>query len=171
MSLLEEQPDLDLIILDLAMPGMQGFDALSEFGRKRPELPVIVLSSSENPQDVRRALALGALGYVPKSANQTVLLSAIRLVMDGNLYIPPLILDDAGQAAPYERSSRASVPLTARQIEVLAMLSEGKPNKAIAAALTLSEKTVKAHVTAIFKTLNVINRTQAAAAGRAAGLI
>src|SRR6185312_842025 len=81
LALVERHADLDAVVLDLMMPGMDGWRAITEFGRKRPELPVIVLSSSEDPQDARKALALGALGYVPKSASQHVLLSAIRIVL------------------------------------------------------------------------------------------
>jgi two-component system nitrate/nitrite response regulator NarL len=174
LALVESRPDLDLVILDLAMPGMKGLQALAEFGRKRPDLPVIVLSSSEDPKDVRQALASGALGYVPKSASQQVLLSAVRLVLNGDLYIPPLILGEPSSAV--ERRSdgaghNSGRLLTTRQVEILVLLSEGKPNKTIAATLTLSEKTVKAHISAIFKTLNVVNRTQAAVAGREAGII
>jgi two-component system nitrate/nitrite response regulator NarL len=174
IALVGRHIDLDVIILDLAMPGMKGLEALSEFGRMRPVLPVIVLSSSEDPRDVRLALASGALGYVPKSASPQVLLSAVRLVLNGDLYIPPLILDDPSSAIQRETSGAdegRDRSLTARQIEILILLSEGKPNKTIAAALTLSEKTVKAHISAIFKTLNVVNRTQAAIAGRKAGII
>jgi two-component system, NarL family, nitrate/nitrite response regulator NarL len=174
IALVDHHLDLDVVILDLAMPGMEGLQALSEFGRKRPDLPVIVLSSSEDPRDVRRALASGALGYVPKSASQHVLLSAIRLVLNGDLYVPPLILDEKFNTTARRTTNaegESSRLLTARQIEILTLLSEGKPNKTIAAALALSEKTVKAHITAIFKALNVVNRTQAAAAGREQGII
>jgi len=174
IALVDSHLDLDVIILDLAMPGMAGLQALSEFGRKRPDLPVIVLSSSEDPRDVRRALASGALGYVPKSASQHVLLSAIRLVLNGDLYVPPLILHEKFNTTmrmTTNAEGESSRLLTARQIEILKLLSEGKPNKTIATALALSEKTVKAHITAIFKALNVVNRTQAAAAGREQGII
>jgi DNA-binding NarL/FixJ family response regulator len=174
IALVDHHPDLDVVILDLAMPGMGGVQALSEFGRKRPDLPVIVLSSSEDPRDVRRALASGALGYVPKSASQHVLLSAIRLVLNGDLYVPPLILDEKINTSARRSTGTEGAGnrlLTARQIEILTLLSEGKPNKTIAATLALSEKTVKAHITAIFKALNVVNRTQAAAAGREQGII
>jgi two-component system, NarL family, nitrate/nitrite response regulator NarL len=174
IALVDNHPDLDVVILDLAMPGMEGLQALSEFGRKRPDLPVIVLSSSEDPRDVRRALASGALGYVPKSASQHVLLSAIRLVLNGDLYVPPLILDEKINATVPRTTGTEGASnrlLTARQIEILTLLSEGKPNKTIAATLALSEKTVKTHITAIFKALNVVNRTQAAAAGREQGII
>jgi len=174
IALVDSHLDLDVIILDLAMPGMAGLQALSEFGRKRPDLPVIVLSSSEDPRDVRRALASGALGYVPKSASQHVLLSAIRLVLNGDLYVPPLILDEKINTTARRTTGAEGAGnrlLTARQIEILTLLSEGKPNKTIATTLALSEKTVKTHITAIFKALDVVNRTQAAAVGREAGLI
>lgn len=174
LALAEGCADLDVILLDLEMPGMKGLEALSEFGRKRPDVPVIVLSSSEDARDVRQSLASGALGYVPKSASQQVLLSAIRLVLNGDVYVPPLILDDRSlpaaptiQAGTTERTSL----LTQRQVEILRLLSEGMPNKTIAATLNLSVKTVKVHITTIFKALNVINRTQAAVAGRKAGII
>ena len=100
IGLLDGHPDLDVMLLDLMMPGMKGLDALLEFGRMRPDLPVIVLSSSEDPLDVRKALAAGALGYVPKSAGQRVLVSAIQLVMNGDLYVPPLVL--GGSSGPAE---------------------------------------------------------------------
>jgi two-component system, NarL family, nitrate/nitrite response regulator NarL len=174
LSLVAQNPDLDIVILDIAMPGMDGLQAIAEFGRLRPDLPVIVLSSSESPKDVRQALAQGALGYIPKSANQHTLLAAVRLVMNGDLYVPPLILDEADSARlPHFRSreSGGKPVLTDRQVVVLRSLSEGRSNKEIAFKLGLSEKTVKAHITAVFKILNVVNRTQAAAAGRENGLI
>lgn len=174
LAALSANADLDVIVLDLVMPGTTGLEALSLFRRKRPEIPVVVLSSSEDPKDVRSALTAGALGYVPKSANHNVLLSAIKLAMNGELYVPPLILEQGSnpQVDPGTRTGSGNdTRLTERQIEVLSLLSQGKPNKSIATALGLSEKTVKTHITAIFKELNVVNRTQAAAAARLAGLI
>jgi DNA-binding NarL/FixJ family response regulator len=153
---------------------MGGTRALTEFGRVRPDLPVVVLSASEDARDAREALAKGALGYVPKSAGQRTLLSAIRLVLDGDLYVPPLLLGDSSPPAAIEPPGEAGherTTLTERQIEVLRRLSQGQPNKTIARDLGLSEKTVKGHISAIFRALNVVNRTQAAAAGRDAGLI
>lgn len=174
LAALNANPDLDVIVLDLLMPGTSGLEALSLFRRQRPDIPIVLLSSSEEPRDVRAALAAGALGYVPKSATHHVLLSAIRLAMNGELYIPPLIMDQ-GSISPLASDTRTNpgsdTLLTERQIEVLSLISQGKPNKSIATALGLSEKTVKAHITAIFRALNVVNRTQAAAAGREAGLI
>lgn len=173
LQLLDQVGDFDLVILDLFIPGVDGFEAISAFGLKRPELPVIVLSSSEDSDDVRRALASGALGYVPKSASQHVLLSAIKLVMNGDLYVPPLVLSKSSDS----NSQTGDLPkangklLTPRQREVLILLCEGNPNKAIATKLNLSEKTVKTHISLIYKALNVANRMQASKAARETGLI
>ena len=168
---LEAHADLDAVILDLNMPGTAGMQAISGFGRARPDLPIVVLSSSEDGRDVRKAIELGALGYVPKSASQQSLTAAIRLVLDGDVYVPPFLLKER-EGGPGERdgSARGVARLTVRQIEILTLLSKGEPNKVIARTLDLSEKTVKVHITAIFKALNVVNRTQAASVGRAAGL-
>ena len=174
LELAATQADLDAVILDLGLPGMDGISALTEFGRVRPDLPVVVVSASEDARYAREALAKGALGYVPKSAGQRTLLSAIRLVLDGELYVPPLLLSDSPPLAGLEARGEAGpqrAALTDRQIEVLRRVSQGQPNKTIARDLGLSEKTVKAHITAIFKALNVVNRTQAAAVGRDAGLL
>ncbi len=174
LALVADHADLDIVILDLALPGLDGLSAIAEFARARPELPVIVLSGSEDAQQARAALARGALGYVPKSASRHTLLSAIRLVLSGEIYVPPLVLgysEAPKLPARPDRTNSDQPRLTDRQIDVLRRLSEGQPNKMIARDLDLSEKTVKAHVTAIFRALNVVNRTQAAAAGRVAGLI
>ncbi len=174
LRLIEADSGLDLVVLDLLMPGMGGLPAIAEFGRARPDLPVIVLSSSEDPQDARKALAQGALGYVPKSASQQTLMAAIRIVLNGEVYVPPLILHEVTgtrQALMRRRQGQGGPILTERQTDVLRRLSAGQPNKTIALDLNLSEKTVKAHITAIFKALDVVNRTQAAAVGREIDLI
>jgi two-component system nitrate/nitrite response regulator NarL len=174
LALARAEPALDAVLLDLVLPGMDGLGAIAAFGRERPDLPVIVLAGSEDPRDVRRALAVGALGYVPKSADPMTLLSVLDFVLAGNVYVPPLLaLEDGADLAP----SRAGPPggarleLTGRQGDVLRLLARGLPNKSIAQALGLSDKTVKVHVTAIFRSLKVVNRTQAAAAAREAGLL
>ena len=166
-ALAEAHPDLDAVFLDLEMPGVDGMTVIADLGRLRPDLPVIVLSSSENPRDVRRALGLGALGYVPKSAAPQTLLSALRLVLAGDVYVPPLVL----QAPVASGGAGVRGALTERQLDVLRQLSAGRSNKDIARSLGLSDKTVKAHVTAVFKALDVVNRTEAASAARRAGLL
>jgi DNA-binding NarL/FixJ family response regulator len=167
-------PDIDAVFVDLQMPGMTGDMAVREFGKLRPELPVIVLSSSENPSDVRRALNAGALGYIPKSANPQTLLSALKLVLTGNIYVPPLLARAVEPTANDDSHSHTPAPLeqlTERQVDVLKQLCTGLSNKEISSRLGIAEKTVKAHVAAIFKTLNVVNRTQAANAMRDANLV
>lgn len=174
LDVADQHPDLDAVFVDLMMPGMTGDLAVREFGKRRPELPVIVLSSSENPSDVRRALSAGALGYIPKSATPQTLLSALKLVLSGNIYVPPLLLQTAAPVRHNEGttgSTAAVDQLTDRQVDVLKHLCTGLSNKEISTRLGIAEKTVKAHVAAIFKTLNVVNRTQAANAVREANLL
>jgi DNA-binding NarL/FixJ family response regulator len=166
LALAEQHDDLDAALVDLRMAGLDGLSTVARLHDHHPTVPVVMLSSSEDPADVRRALAAGARGYCPKSAGHTTLLAALRLVMAGELYVPPLM-------AAANASARAESPvprLTDRQTEVLCLLCEGQPNKVISNRLRLSEKTTKAHVTAIFKALGVVNRTQAVLAARAAGL-
>ncbi|HEX2585255.1 MAG TPA: response regulator transcription factor [Steroidobacteraceae bacterium] len=169
LDIIDSNSDIDAVFVDLMMPGMTGDIAVREFGRRRPDLPVIVLSSSENPGDVRRALNAGALGYIPKSANPQTLLSALKLVLSGNIYVPPLLAQSTSAITHSEHTAPTSSTLeqlTDRQQDVLNELCAGKSNKEISAQLGIAEKTVKAHVAAIFKTLNVVNRTQAANAYR-----
>jgi DNA-binding NarL/FixJ family response regulator len=171
LAFAESEADLDAVFLDLNMPGLDGRSAIQEFGKRRPELPVIVLSSSEDPEDVRRALASGALGYVPKSATSQTLLSALRLVLSGNVYVPPLMLSAASPAPANPRSHGGGVAsLSARQRDILSRICRGLSNKEISRELDLSEKTVKTHITAIFKALNVVSRSQAAGIAREANL-
>lgn len=156
-------PDLDAILLDLRFPGETGTSAVRAFASRCPGVPIVILSSSEDPADVRAAIADGAAGYVPKSASAQTLVAALTLVLAGSFYLPPFMLD----AAPERRPG----PLTGRQAEVLAAICEGHSNRDIGTRLDLSEKTVKAHVTAIFRSLDVVSRTQAVNAARAAGLV
>jgi len=128
-------------------------------------MAVVVLSASNKDHDVRRALELGALGYIPKTTPLDVMLGALKLVLSGGTYIPPEILKRAssptGAGEDAALRSPSTLGLTERQIEVLALLREGRTNKAIARALGVSEPTVKNHITAILKTLKVKSRTEA----------
>jgi len=163
LAVAQAHPDLDALLLDLKLPGADGMEAITAFSRLRPEMPIIILSSSEEPADVRRALDAGALGYVPKSASPETLVSAVSLVLAGGVYVPTLMVN-AAEAQPTPQN------LTPRQAEVLAAVVAGHSNKEIGRRFGLSEKTVKVHVTAIFRALGVTSRTQAAAAAQAAGL-
>jgi DNA-binding NarL/FixJ family response regulator len=163
LQLVDEQI-IDAVFMDLVMPGLCGEPAIREFARRHPDLPVIVLSSSENPGDVRRVLNAGASGYIPKSATAQTVVSALTLVLSGNIYVPPLLVSAATRAADHAQSGgpRSVSQLTDRQVDVLRYLRDGLSNKEISANLGIAEKTVKVHIAAIFKTLNVVNRTQAA---------
>lgn len=172
LEIVDQHADLDIVVLDLGLPGMGGMSAIPEFGRRRPALPVIVLSSSENAHDVKEALALGALGYVPKSASRQTLLDAMEFVLKGHVYVPPFtLLPDTAPVMATEAVEEPAPHLTTRQLEVLKLLSRGLSNKEIGNTLDLSEKTVKVHITGIFRSLHVINRTQAASAARQGNLI
>ncbi len=166
-------PDLDLILLDLGLPDIDGFDALAQLREQHPGIPLVVLSASETPEIVMRAIDAGAMGFIPKTSSNQLLLNALRLVMAGGVYLPLEVLYQH-QGAPEGALRRAAdttqsgatlsprdVGLTARQSDVLALLVQGKPNKLICRELNLAEGTVKIHVTAILKALNVSNRTQA----------
>ena len=161
-------PDIAMVLMDLVMPDAEGLSALEAFVASYPDLPVMVISSSESAADVGQALALGALGYVPKSANATTLLAAIRLVLSGEIYVPPFVVRDIGRpTARTEASGGSPAALTERQREVLRLICSEASNKDIAHALGVTEGTVKAHITVIFKILGVVTRAQAARVAQA----
>jgi len=172
---------IDLALLDLVMPGCGGFELLTRVCDRHPDLPVVMLSGSSDPLKMRKALDIGAAGFITKSATAEVMLSALRLVLAGGIYVPPDMLKGSTPAEPAPspaagRSDDSAAPspgdgLTARQVQVLACLGQGKSNKHIARELDLSENTVKIHVAAILRALGVDNRTQAAMAARERGII
>lgn len=161
-------PDVDLVLLDLNLPGKDGFTVLDTIGLRHPTLPVVILSASNQHSDVQRALDAGAMGYIPKDTTSSVMLSALRLILSGGIYLPPNVAQ-ADQAAALPANNHAS-NLTPKQLQVLTLLVRGHSNKDIAENMKLAESTVKMHVTAILKTLGVSNRTQAALAAEKLGL-
>jgi DNA-binding NarL/FixJ family response regulator len=167
-------PDIDLVLLDLDMPEADGMSVLETLLARYPTLPVVILSGSGTSADMRRSLDAGAMGYIPKSGRPAVMLAAVRLVLSGGVYLPPEMLNEATGAAG-ETTQRAPAPrdspLTPRQREVLALLAEGHPNKRIATRLGVSEATIKIHLGAIFRSLEVANRTQAVRAAQRLGLL
>lgn len=181
---LREDDSFDLVLLDLALGEVDGFDVLQELRATWPAVPVVVVSASERTSDVIRALDLGAMGFVPKRTSNDQLFEALRLVMNGGLFVPPSMLGLeappprnepdtvpavmrrlAEHAQPEPHQSRSisleSIGLTPRQTEVLALLLQGLPNKLIARQLNVSVETVKDHVAAVLRALNVSSRTQA----------
>lgn len=156
---LEKDGDVDLILLDLSMPGMRGFSGLMYLRAQYAGVPVVVVSANEDPQAIRRAVEFGASGFIPKSHGIDVIREAISEIMTGNMWTPPdvdLTADD-GSGDLVQRLAT----LTPQQVRVLMMLSEGLLNKQIAYELSVSEATVKAHVSAILQKLGVESRTQA----------
>jgi DNA-binding NarL/FixJ family response regulator len=169
-------PDLSLVLLDLTLPRKHGFELLAELRESSPDVPVVVLSASEDRETVMRAINDGAMGFIPKTSRTDVLIAALRLVFTGGVYLPPSAFAAPAGAttqprgpAPATRSPR-EVGLTERQAQVLALLVQGKSNKLICRALDLAEGTVKIHVTAILRALNVSNRTEAVVAVSRLGL-
>ena len=176
LAMAVEHDDLDAVFLDLSMPGMDGMAALGEFGRLWPALPVIVLTAADDPGLARRAFAAGALGYVPKSATADTLLSALKLVLKGETFVPALVLrapEPGPVAVPssWAPAARDGVSLTERQAEVLRHLGDGLSNKVIAHRMGVSEKTVKAHVTGVLRAFSVMGRAEAIQSARQAGMI
>lgn len=168
VALLGEQPDIALILLDLSLPDRDGLGLLAELRAGHPAISVVVLSGFADRANVMRALDQGALGFIPKSAGREVMTSALSLVFSGGVYIPPEILASKSPAArPHLPPS--DFGLTGRQGDVLALMMQGKSNKAICRRLDLAEATVKNHVTAILKALGVSNRTEAVLAASARG--
>ncbi len=160
-----ENPDIDLILLDLHLPGKNGFTILDALIQQHPALPVVIISASNQHSDIQRTMDAGAVGYIPKDTTSAVMLSALRLILSGGVYVPQNLAQQNTQSLNNECSD-----LTPRQLQVLALLTQGDSNKEIAFKIDIAEATVKMHVTSILKTLGVSNRTQAALAAEKMGL-
>ena len=176
LKCLSEASSIDLLLMDLMMPGMQGLEGIKEICATYPDVPVAVISVKEDTKTIRDALNAGAVGYIPKTSSPGVTTSAIQLILSGGIYVPPHVLrpyaaqtrdaegtpSTASSSAPLEPNAKM-LGVTPRQKEVLDLLASGKPNKDIAARLGLTPGTVKMHTSRIFKLLKVSNRTEAVA--------
>ncbi len=160
-GLVEANPDADLLLMDLNMPGAHGFSALVHLRALHPQLPVVVVSAREEPAVMRRALDHGALGFIPKSADSETIGIAVGQVLDGERWAPAAAASAPAMDRDEEAVARRLRELTPQQFRVLQMLGEGRLNKQIAWDLGVSEATIKAHVTAVLRKLGVNNRTQA----------
>ena len=180
---LASEADFDLVLLDLQLGDADGFEVLTEFRAAYPALPVVVVSASDRAVDVIRAVDMGAMGFVPKRASNDVLFEALRMVMSGGIFVPHMIMgaggsqidasdasvpdvlrelrQSAAESSYQNQPKLADIGLTPRQTDVLALLLQGQPNKLIARELGLSVETVKDHVAAVLRALNVSSRTQA----------
>lgn len=169
--------ELGLVVLDLNMPGMDGLKGLAAMRAEFPAVPVVILSGSTNPADARRSMEQGAAGYVPKTMRGDSIVGVLRLILSGEKYVPPLLLEEEAHglhaATPSHGHPRADSPvsiLTPREVDILDMIVDGAPNKVIARALDLQEVTVKAHLRNMFRKLGVSNRTEAARVAIVAGM-
>jgi DNA-binding NarL/FixJ family response regulator len=171
MRQVEAHLDLHLILLDLNLPDRDGFAVLTELRRRHATISLVVLSASQDRDSILKAIDLGALGFIPKSSPRDVMANALRLIFSGGVYIPPEALapTEFKEHARQRPTSPADLGLTGRQVEVLALMMEGKSNKAISRMLDVAEPTVKHHVTAVLKALNVTNRTEAVIAAGTLG--
>ena len=160
-ELLDRGGEFDLILLDLAMPGVRGFSGLMYLRAQYPGVPVIVVSANDDPAAIRRCMQFGASGFIPKTVGVEAMRTAIARVLGGGVWTPPDVDLTAGADAETAELMARMATLTPQQVRVLMMLSEGLLNKQIAYNLSVSEATVKAHVSAILQKLNVESRTQA----------
>jgi DNA-binding NarL/FixJ family response regulator len=158
----ERHPEADLLLLDLNMPGANGFSALVQMRAHHPSLPVVIISANEEPGVIRRSIAHGAAGFVPKSSTVEEMVEALRAVLDGDVWIPASVdAESPTLEGPEADVASRLASLTPQQFRVLTMLSAGLLNKQIAYELGVSEATIKAHMTAIMQKLGATNRTQA----------
>ena len=169
-AMLERDSEVDLVLLDLSMPGISGFSGLIYLRTQYPAIPVVIVSASDDVATIRRSLEFGASGFIPKRFGVETLRDAILKVMEGDVWVPPDV-DMSAAADPETAKLRDRLmTLTPQQVRVLMMLSEGLLNKQIAYELSVSEATIKAHVSAILQKLGVESRTQAViAAAKIAG--
>lgn len=169
LEVLRSNTPISLILLDLTLPGANGLDLLSNAREVRPDVPIVVLSADESVSTVRCALDAGAMGFISKRSQTRVLVSALHLVLNGGIYIPPQVLPvlyqdvPTSKVEPKDARPQDILGLTDRQVEVLSLMVQGKSNKAIARELGISEGTTKYHVQGILSTLRATNRTEALA--------
>ena len=161
VELLERGGEVDLVLLDLTMPGARGFSGLMYMRAQYPGIPVIVVSANDDPAAIRRCMEFGASGFIPKTLGIEAMRAAISRILGGGVWTPPDVDLSTGSDAEAAELMARMATLTPQQVRVLMMLSEGLLNKQIAFQLSVSEATVKAHVSAILQKLGVESRTQA----------
>ena len=172
LAVVDGEPELDLILMDLHMPGSEGTATVRAVRARAPQLPVAVVSADEDPAAVAELLRMGVCGFIPKSDSANVIVSAVRLILAGGTYVPPRLVHGDARGAGDDGAGNGTeagderLGLTARQHDVLRLLGEGKSNKVIARELGITEGTVKVHLLAVFRALHVRNRTAAVVAAQ-----
>ncbi|HWZ92668.1 MAG TPA: response regulator transcription factor [Polyangiaceae bacterium] len=167
LELLRSSPNIELSLIDLILPTSDGLTALALYAREFPHIPRLLISGKEDPAVVRQARDAGASGFIHKSLPLDHMLAALRSVLAGHAYFEP----SAHSRDESPRSGEVHGELTLRQLEVLKLLGEGRSNKEISAALAIADRTVRAHLTELFRTLKVASRTQAILAAQRLGLL
>ncbi len=174
MDMAGKNPDIDLVLLDLKMPDSNGVDTVKHFHSSYPTVPIVVVSGTDYRNDIEYVMNSGAMGFISKTSASKDMLKALRLVLDGGIYLPPQLLNQIGIADSRKSGHRWRINkygMTARQMEVLQHLANGLSNKDIALAVGLAEGTVKIHVAAIFQALHVNNRNEAVRAAMNLSLV
>ncbi|WP_040886762.1 response regulator [Marinobacter santoriniensis] len=169
IDILESGESFDLVFIDLVIPGMDGLSILKRLHAQGIWYPLVILSGDENVRTIKAALELGALGFIPKSFSSEAMLSALRSILEGELFVPQAISQQLNELKPRRFTQNGNI--TRRQLQVLELLAQGYTNRQIAATLCLTEHTIKAHVSALFIELNVANRTECVQMAESRGLI
>ncbi|MEI7841626.1 MAG: response regulator transcription factor [Gallionellaceae bacterium] len=170
-----DHPDLDLALLDLHMPGSDGVDSINTFSKAHPGIPIVVVSGSDQREDIEKVMECGAMGFISKMSSSKMMLSALRMVLDGGVYLPPQLLQqammgmDQGSDKRTDRINKSG--LTARQMQTLQLLAEGLSNKEVSERMGLAEGTVKIHTAAVYQALRVNSRLEAVSAARRLGYL
>lgn len=178
LQLMNDNQDVDIALLDLNMPGSEGPASIQFFHLRYPDIPLVVVSGSDQRDDIESVMEYGAMGFISKTSSSKIMLSALRMVLEGGVYLPPQLLQqvmsnvDAGEVQANKHSQRAAkYGLTARQIEVLTYLAGGLANKDISKQMNLAEGTVKIHTAAVYQALHVNSRLEAVTAARRMGFL
>lgn len=170
LKILDKETDINMVIVDLDMPDMKWEDGIRELKSKSPNSSLVVISASEDIRNIRKILATGIKGYIPKRSDPKIMHNALKLILDGGTYIPPALIETSSENSSngYKNSNKT---LTNRQSQVLDLIAQGKSNKQIAYEMGVSEATVKLHINALLRSLKVNNRTQAVVTAQKLGII
>lgn len=169
LKILDQENDIDMIIVDLDMPDMKWEEGIEQLRQKSNEINMVVISASEDVRSIRKVLASGIKGYIPKRSEPKIMHNALKLILEGGTYIPPALIENNAEI-PLNGNHRGKT-LTNRQSQVLDLIAQGKSNKQIAYEMGVSEATVKLHINALLRSLKVNNRTQAVVTAQKMGLI
>ena len=170
LKILDKEPQINIIIADLDMPDMKWEDGIEQLKKKSPDSSLVVISASEDIRNIRKILATGIKGYIPKRSDPKIMHSALKLILDGGTYIPPALIEISSDNNLSSSQNKGKM-LTNRQSQVLDLIAQGKSNKQIAYEMGVSEATVKLHINALLRSLKVNNRTQAVVTAQKMGII